>query len=379
MNSASLTKVLVTGANGFIGKNLILRLKELSEYEIITFVKEDSDKDLSDKILEADIVIHLAGVNRPVNPAMYATVNSGLTDQIANILSSHNYKTPVIFTSSSQVTLENDYGKSKLDAENLLKELNKKNGNPVSILRLPGVFGKWCKPDYNSVVATFCYNVANNLPINIHDRHVNLNLLHIDNVVESILRAIKEGQDGFSYLTIDNETQITVGELADQIRSFKDCRSTLVSQRVGTGFIRTLYSTYISYLPVKDFSYSVPSYNDERGVFVEMLKTKDSGQFSFFTAKPGITRGGHYHHTKTEKFLILKGNAKFNFRHILSNETHTIETSGDHYEIVETVPGWAHDISNIGDSELVVMIWANEIFDSKKPDTISSEVQIEKN
>mgnify|MGYP000111772769 CR=1 FL=1 len=379
MNSASLTKVLVTGANGFIGKNLILRLKELSEYEIITFVKEDSDKDLSDKILEADIVIHLAGVNRPVNSAMYATVNSGLTDQIANILSSHNYKTPVIFTSSSQVTLENDYGKSKLDAENLLKELNKKNGNPVSILRLPGVFGKWCKPDYNSVVATFCYNVANNLPINIHDRHVNLNLLHIDNVVESILRAIKEGQDGFSYLTIDNETQITVGELADQIRSFKDCRSTLVSQRVGTGFIRTLYSTYISYLPVKDFSYSVPSYNDERGVFVEMLKTKDSGQFSFFTAKPGITRGGHYHHTKTEKFLILKGNAKFNFRHILSNETHTIETSGDHYEIVETVPGWAHDISNIGDSELVVMIWANEIFDSKKPDTISSEVQIEKN
>ena len=379
MNSASLTKVLVTGANGFIGKNLILRLKELSEYEIITFVKEDSDKDLSDKILEADIVIHLAGVNRPVNPAMYATVNSGLTGQIANILSSHNYKTPVIFTSSSQVTLENDYGKSKLDAENLLKELNKKNGNPVSILRLPGVFGKWCKPDYNSVVATFCHNVANNLPINIHDRHVNLNLLHIDNVVESILRAIKEGQDGFSYFTIDNETQITVGELADQIRSFKDCRSTLVSQRVGTGFIRALYSTYISYLPVKDFSYSVPSYNDERGVFVEMLKTKDSGQFSFFTAKPGTTRGGHYHHTKTEKFLILKGNAKFNFRHILSNETYTIETSGDHYEIVETVPGWAHDISNIGDSELVVMIWANEIFDSKKPDTISSEVQIEKN
>ena len=379
MSSAALTKVLITGANGFMGKNLVLRLKELSEYEITTFVKEDSDKDLSDRILKAEIIIHLAGVNRPVNSDMHATVNSGLTDKIAKILSSNNYKIPVIFTSSSQVILENDYGKSKLDAENVLKGLAKKNGNPVSIYRLPGVFGKWCKPDYNSVVATFCHNIANNLPIHIHDRQVNLHLLHIDNVVESMLGVIKECREGFSYISIDNEIQITVGELADQIKSFNDDRSSLLSQKVGVGFIRALYSTYITYLPTKGFSYSIPSHKDERGVFVEMLKTKDSGQFSFFTANPGITRGGHYHHTKTEKFLIVKGNAKFNFRHILSNETHTIETSGDHPVIVETVPGWAHDISNIGEDELIVMLWANEIFDREKPDTISSEVQIEKN
>lgn len=374
MKSLRLTKLLITGANGFVGKNLVLRLKELSEYEILTYVRGDSDADLSDRVLDAEIIIHLAGVNRPATSDMFAVVNSGLTLKIAEILSSHKSKTPVIFTSSSQVTLDNDYGRSKLDAENVLKELSRENGNPVSIFRLPGVFGKWCRPDYNSVVATFCHNIANDLSIHISDKHANLRLLHIDNVVESMLGAIKECRRGFSYISIDNEFQITVGDLANQIKSFKECRSSLVSERAGVGLIRALYSTYISYLPPTEFSYSIPSHKDQRGVFVEMLKTQDSGQFSFFTAKPKTTRGGHYHHTKTEKFLVVKGNARFNFRHILSNEIYSVETSGDHPEIVETVPGWAHDISNIGDDDLVVMLWANEIFDRDRPDTISSEV-----
>jgi UDP-2-acetamido-2,6-beta-L-arabino-hexul-4-ose reductase len=374
VKSLKLTKILITGANGFIGKNLVLRLKELSEYEILTYVRGDSDVDLSDRVLDAEIIIHLAGVNRPVTSEMFAVVNSGLTLKIAEILSSHKSKTPVIFSSSTQVTLDNDYGRSKLDAENILKELSRENGNPVSIFRLPGVFGKWCRPDYNSVVATFCHNIANDLSIHISDKHANLRLLHIDNVVDSILVAIKEFRRGLSYISIDNEFQITVGELANLINSFKECRSSLVSERVGVGLIRALYSTYISYLPPTKFSYTIQSHEDQRGVFVEMLKTQDSGQFSFFTAKPKTTRGGHYHNTKTEKFLVIKGNARFNFRHILSNETCSLETSGDHPQIVETVPGWAHDISNIGDDELVVMLWANEIFDRDRPDTISCEV-----
>ena len=374
MKPLKLTKLLITGADGFIGKNLILRLKELSEYEILTYVRGDSDLDLSDRVLDAEIIIHLAGVNRPVTSEMFAVVNSGLTLKIAEILSSHKSKTPVIFTSSTQVTLDNDYGRSKLDAENILKELSRENGNPVSIFRLPGVFGKWCRPDYNSVVATFCHNIANDLSIHISDKDAKLRLLHIDSVVDSMLLAIKEFRRGLSYISIDNEFQITVGELANQINSFKECRSSLVSERVGVGLIRALYSTYISYLPPTKFSYTIQSHEDQRGVFVEMLKTQDSGQFSFFTAKPKTTRGGHYHNTKTEKFLVIKGNARFNFRHILSNEAYSLETSGDHPQIVETVPGWAHDISNIGDDELVVMLWANEIFDRDRPDTISCEV-----
>ncbi|MDA9842443.1 NAD-dependent epimerase/dehydratase family protein [Gammaproteobacteria bacterium] len=378
MSSPKLSKILITGGNGFIGRNLKVKLDELSEFKISIFTNRESDKDLTNKILDADFIVHLAGVNRPVNSDMFTTINKGLTSRISKILTINNSKTPLIFSSSTQATLSNDYGKSKLDAENILKELSTRNGNPISIFRLPGVFGKWCRPNYNSVVATFCYNIANDLPIEINDENANLSLVHIDDVIESFIYKIKNFNKGFSFSTINNELQITVGDLADKIKSFKNSRSSLVSENVGTGAMRSLYSTYLSYLPPNKFSYVVPSYTDERGVFVEMLKTKHSGQFSFFTAKPGITRGGHYHHTKTEKFLILKGNAKFHFRHILSNETYTLETSEDQPEIVETIPGWAHDISNIGDDDLVVMLWANEIFDTSKPDTFSSEVQIEK-
>ena len=374
MRSLGLTKVLITGSNGFIGKNLALRIKEEGKYEILTFARGDSDQHLSNMLLNADLVVHLAGENRPESPDLFALINTGLTLKISKILTSNGIRVPIIFASSAQATKSNAYGQSKLEAENVLKKLSENNGNPVSTFRLPGVFGKWCRPEYNSVVATFCHNIANDLPIYVSNKNASLSLLHIDNVVEAMLGAINERRAGFNYISVDNEFQITLGDLANQIRSFKECRSSLVIGKVGVGLIRALYSTYVSYLPPVDFSYSIPSHHDKRGVFVEMLKTQNSGQFSFFTAKPKTTRGGHYHHSKTEKFLVVKGNARFNFRHILSNETHTIETSGDHPEIVETVPGWAHDISNIGDDDLVVMLWANEIFDRDRPDTISSEV-----
>lgn len=379
MTSSDLSKILITGANGFIGKNLTIRLNELSNYEILTFLKEDSHSDLSDKILKADIIVHLAGVNRPLDSEMFSSVNSGLTKKISEILISNKHKIPIIFSSSTQINLDNDYGRSKLEAESILKELSQKNGNSVSIFRLPGVYGKWCKPNYNSVVATFCHNIANEIPIHINDKHAMLNIVHVDIVVESIIKTFKDCVEGFNLIPIKNVFQITVGDLADHIRSFYNSRTSLTTEKVGDGIIRSLYSTYISYLTPKNFLYSIPFYKDDRGIFVEMLKTKDSGQFSFFTAKPGVTRGRHYHHTKTEKFLVIKGEAKFNFRHILSNDSYIIKTTGDKPQIVETVPGWAHDISNTGNDELVVMLWANEIFDRDKPDTIPSEVKVEEN
>lgn len=374
MRSANSTKVLITGANGFIGKNLSQKLIEDGEYEILKFVRGDSYKYLSELLLNADLVVHLAGENRPKSPELFAEVNTDLTLKIAQLISSASIKIPILFTSSSQATLNNPYGKSKLDAENILKKLSDENGNPLSIYRLPGIFGKWCRPNYNSVVATFCNNIANDLPINIIDNEAILHLVHVDSVIHSMANIIKEPKMGINYISIEDEYEIKVGELANQILSFKEMRSSIKVERVGVGLIRALYSTYISYLPTSAFSYILPSHNDERGVFVEMLKTQDSGQFSFFTAKPNVTRGSHYHHTKTEKFLVLQGKARFNFRQILTNEIYAIETSGEQPEVVETIPGWAHDITNIGSDDLIVMLWSNELFDKERPDTISCEV-----
>lgn len=374
MSSLPLIKLFITGAGGFIGKNLIVRLEEQAVYEISTFVRSDSDEYLADKLLNVDMVIHLAGENRPDSPERFNLVNTELTRKIAEILSANSIKIPVIFASSSQATIDNAYGQSKLAAENILQSLSLENGNPVTIYRLPGVFGKWCRPNYNSVVATFCHNIAHGLPLQISDENTSLSLVYIDDVVASIQGVIENSQAGVNYNAVNTEYSITLGDLSSQIKAFNNCRTSLVSERVGVGLVRALYATYISYLPCEDFSYEIPSHSDERGIFVEMLKTPDAGQFSYFTAHPGITRGGHYHHTKTEKFLVIKGDARFRFRHIVTNERYTITTSGGVPEIVETVPGWTHDVTNVGDEEMIVMLWANENFDRQKPDTITSKV-----
>ena len=374
MSSLPLVKLFVTGAGGFIGKNLIVWLEEQAVYEISTFVKNDTDEYLTDKLLNVDMLIHLAGENRPDSPELFNLVNTELTHKIAEILSVNSIKIPVIFASSSQATIDNAYGQSKLAAENILQNLSLANGNPITIYRLPGVFGKWCRPNYNSVVATFCHNIAHGLPLQISDENTRVRLVYIDDVVASIQAVLESTQRGFNYKNVETEYAITLGNLSAQIKAFKNCRTSLVSEKVGVGLVRALYATYISYLPCEDFSYEIPSHGDERGIFVEMLKTPDVGQFSYFTAHPGVTRGGHYHHTKTEKFLVIKGDARFNFRHIVTNERYTVATSGGVPEIVETVPGWTHDVTNIGDEELIVMLWANENFDWKKPDTIMNKV-----
>ena len=372
-------KVLVTGSEGFIGKNLVVRLKELDGFEVITFSRNDSDNSLKDKVSISDAVIHLAGENRPKLDKSFKEGNIDLTDRLCIAISQKKTKVPVIFTSSTQAKIENIYGNTKLAAENIVEKLSLDHGNPVFIYRLPGVFGKWCKPNYNSVVATFCNNIANDLPIKITDSSHLLRLVYIDDVISAFIEVLT-GKSSYTIHRneVSPEYNILLGDLFSTINEFKKSRSTLISAKVGSGLLRALYATYISYLPKESFMYPLVSNEDERGVFVEMLKTQDSGQFSFFTAHPGITRGGHYHHTKSEKFLVVKGKADFGFRHIISDETYRIQTSDESPCIVETIPGWTHDITNIGDEEMIVMLWANEIFDQDKPDTIASQVKYEK-
>ncbi|MDC1190415.1 NAD-dependent epimerase/dehydratase family protein [Gammaproteobacteria bacterium] len=366
-------KIIVTGANGFIGKNLCVNLKEQKQYDVLEVNRETSEKVLLSYLSEADFVFHLAGVNRPEDISEFEKGNIDLTNFIVKALEKFGRKVPIVLSSSSQIDQDTPYGKSKLAAEKVVESYSDITGSMYYIFRFPNVFGKWCKPNYNSFVATFCNNILNGLEISIHDPGAKVRLVYIDDVCESLLELLDGGSEA-GLIKVPTEFKTTVGEVAKIISSFKSSRGTLVSERVGEGLVRALYSTYLSYVPSSDFSYSIPSYIDKRGVFCEMLKTKDSGQFSYFTAHPGITRGGHYHHTKTEKFLVIKGMARFCFRNILTNEKHSKHTAGGLPEIVETVPGWSHDITNIGSDELIVMLWANEIFDPEHPDTMEATV-----
>ena len=346
-------RVLVTGANGFIGKNLQIHLRERSDVEIVPFTREHTEADLPGLLEGVDWVFHLAGINRPEDPSEFAIGNAGLTLALCNAVKETGRKIPVVYTSSIQVERDNDYGISKLAAEDALLDLNGSTGCPVYIYRLPNVFGKWARPNYNSAVATFCHNIARDLPVAINDPDAVIQLVYIDDVVASFISLLDGATQPTPIVDVEPVYQITVGELSEQLQRFKATRDSLITEPVGTGLTRALYSTYVSYLPPENFTYTVPQNGDERGVFVEMLKTPDSGQFSFFTAHPGVTRGGHYHHSKTEKFLVIKGEACFRFRHMLTGEFYELRTSGGKPEIVETVPGWTHDITNEGDSELV--------------------------
>jgi UDP-2-acetamido-2,6-beta-L-arabino-hexul-4-ose reductase len=364
-------KVLVTGARGFIAQNLALRLRERGNIEVLEFSREVAAGELARAVEAADFVFHLAGVNRPKDPAEFTAGNETLTRQLCAALAAAGRRAPVVFASSTLAASETDYGKSKRRAEEALLEFATATATPVYLFRLPNVFGKWSRPNYNSAVATFCHNIARDLPITIHDASSPLTLAYVDDVVNAFLALLdRRPAPARPFETVEPVYVTTVGAVASQIQAFRNCRTTLVSERVGTGLTRALYATYVSHLPVGKWSYTVPAYSDPRGSFVEMLKTPDAGQFSFFTTRPGVTRGGHYHHTKTEKFLVLKGQARFRFRHMVTDETAELTTSDAQPQIVETIPGWAHDITNIGNDEMIVMLWANEIFDRANPDTI---------
>ena len=367
-------KVLITGVNGFIGRNLRVALEERDGFEVLPVTRETDEATLQAWAGAADAVVHLAGVNRPNDPQEFTTGNRDFTARLCELLAATGRRVPVAFASSIQVERDSPYGQSKRAAEDELLGYGAQTGAGVAIYRLPNVFGKWSRPNYNSVVATFCHNIARGLPVRIDDPASVVPLVYVDDVVRELVGFLLSPPSETGFPEVAPVYSITVGELAEQIRAFGRVRESLVTEPVGTGLTRALYATYLSYLPPEAFHYSVPRHGDERGVFVEMLKTKDSGQFSFFTAHPGITRGGHYHHSKTEKFLVVKGRARFRFRHILTDETHSIETQGEEPTIVETIPGWAHDITNIGEEEMIVLLWANEIFDRSRPDTVAASL-----
>lgn len=363
-------KIVVTGAKGFIGKNLCVMLREHSHHDIIEVDRETSQEELSSCLAEADFVYHLAGINRPKDDAEFQQGNANLTRFIVEALSISGKNAPLMLSSSTQATRDNLYGKSKLLAEQAVEKYGKDTGAAYYIYRFPNVFGKWCHPNYNSFVATFCYNTLNGLDISINDPLAPVTLIYIDDVCRSLI-SLLDGSKSHGFKSVSPEYSTSVGEVADLLRAFKDSRTNLVTESVGSGLCRALYSTYISYMSPEQFSYPIPSYGDERGLFSEILKTKESGQFSFFTAHPGITRGGHYHHSKNEKFLVVKGKALFRFEHITTGERYELHTDCSSPRIVETVPGWSHDITNVGDEEMVVMLWANEIFDREAPDTFA--------
>ena len=367
-------RILVTGANGFIGKNLVIFLNEHEKFSVLSFTRGNSLTELQEFVEQADAVVHLAGENRPKKISEFETVNLGLTQSLCDFIRSTGRMIPLILASSTQAEMNNHYAKSKVSAEKVVELLSKETNNPVCIYRLPAVFGKWSKPNYNSVVATFCFNIANNLPIQVNDGMSLLRLVYIDDVVLDFVSKIEQKFNGVLRSVIKPEYSISLDKLAEQIKLFKASRSSLVSELVGEGLLRALYSTYVSYIPPENFVYDLPSYSDERGSFVEILKTKNSGQFSFFRAHQGVTRGGHYHHSKTEKFLVVKGSARFRFRHIHTNEIFEIFTSDVKEQVVDTIPGWSHEVTNIGKSEMIVFLWANEIFNEHKPDTIKAKV-----
>lgn len=366
-------RVLVTGANGFIGKNLLVHLRE-QKIETVLFTHEMSEVQLPECLEGVEFVFHLAGVNRPKDPVEFAAGNKELTVHLCDAIRASGRQIPVVYTSSIQAEADNLYGASKKAAEQALIALEKDTGSPVYIYRLPNVFGKWSRPNYNSAVATFCHNIANDLPIQINDPSATVRLIYVDDVIAEFLRIMVERPTGAIFPNCQPTYTITVGDLAEQIYTFKQSRQNMLIEAVGTGLTRALYSTYLSFLKPEQFSYGLPIHEDPRGCFVEMLKTKDSGQFSFFTAHPGVTRGGHYHHSKNEKFLVIQGKARFGFRHVVTGETYELITDGEQPQVVETVPGWSHDITNVGDNEMIVMLWANEVFDRQHPDTIQYKV-----
>jgi UDP-2-acetamido-2,6-beta-L-arabino-hexul-4-ose reductase len=370
--------VLVTGAKGFIGKNLIVRLQESNDIKMKSFDKGDNIGTFKKYLQEADFIFHLAGVNRPKNVEEFEKVNVGLTKTLIELLEEMNKKIPIVITSSIQAELDNTYGKSKKRAEDELIKYSKKNRIPVYIYRLPNVFGKWSKPNYNSVVSTFCYNISHNLDIMISDTEKELELIYIDDVVNEFVSLLSGEVENIKkrFYKINRVFKITLGELADKIYQIRDMRKTLIVPDLSDDFAKFLHATYLSYLDKDDFSYEMDSKEDNRGDFTELIKSITFGQISVSKSCKGIIRGNHYHNTKNEKFFVIKGEAVIKLRNILDDKIISYYVSDKKIEVVDIPPGYTHSIENLtdGDGEMVLLIWANEVFDPENPDTYYCEV-----
>lgn len=368
-------KILVTGSKGFIGRNLIAELTNRG-YTFIYRYDRDTDEKLLDKYTrDCDFVFHLAGVNRPEDETEFMEGNFGFTSQLLGLLKKHNNSCPIMISSSVHAELENPYGKSKKAGEDLLFEYGKETGAKVLVYRFPNVFGKWCRPNYNSAIATFCHNIARDLPIKINDPEAVLNLVYIDDAVTELIDALegRETKDG-AFCEMSVVHTVTLGEIADLIHSFRKSREERSIPDMSDPFTKKLYSTYLSYLPEDQFSYDLKMNADVRGSFTEFIRTLDRGQVSVNVSKPGITKGNHWHHTKNEKFLVVSGKGVVRFRRIGSAEIIEYFVSGEKFEVVDIPTGYTHNIENIGDTDMVTIMWANEPFAPDKPDTYFLEV-----
>lgn len=380
-------KILITGAKGFVGKNLAVSLKNIrdgkdktygidSNIEIYEYDIDTPPSMLDEYCRECDFVYHLAGVNRPQNESEFMEGNFGFTSTLLDILKKYGNKSPILITSSIQAELDNPYGRSKKAGEDLIFGYGDENGVKTFVYRFPNVFGKWCRPNYNSAVATFCHNIAHDLPITVNDRNHMMTLIYIDDVVSELINALKgnENREG-KYCRVPVEHKITLGEIADLLYSFKDSRKNkYIPDMPGGSFSKKLYSTYLSYLPENEFKYPLEMHCDERGSFTEMFKTINNGQVSVNISKPGITKGNHWHHTKNEKFAVVSGKGVIRFRKPDSTDIIEYFVSGDKIEVVDIPTGYTHNIENLGDTDMVTIMWCNECFNLDKPDTYYLEV-----
>jgi UDP-2-acetamido-2,6-beta-L-arabino-hexul-4-ose reductase len=368
-------KILVTGANGFVGKNLVCELRNRG-YEALYLYDIDTEDILLDSFTkDCDFVFHLAGVNRPKEETAFMEGNFGFTSTLLASLKKHTNTCPILITSSIQAALDNPYGRSKKAGEDLLFSYGDETGAPVYVYRLPNVFGKWCRPNYNSAVATFCYNIARDLPITVNDSEVIMNLVYIDDVLQAFLSALKGDvikENGFC--KVSTVHTVKLGRIVELLRQFRESRTTLAVPDMSDSFEKVLYSTYLSYLPESQFRYPLRMNCNERGSFTEFIRTEDCGQFSVNISKPGITKGNHWHHTKCEKFLVVSGRALIQFRKIGTTEVIDYHVSGEKLEVVDIPPGYTHNIINEGEGELVTFMWANEPYNPDRPDTIFEKV-----
>ena len=389
-------KILITGSNGFVGKNIVVALKEANKYEILTIDRNNTEEELKKSVIDADFIVHLAGVNRPKENKEFYEGNGGLTEKIVCYLRENKKNTPILITSSTHVVLDNDYGKSKKQSEDALIKYSDECDAKVYIFRLPNLFGKWCRPNYNSAVSTFCYNIAHDLDVWVNDPDIELSLVYIDDVVASIMDCI-EDENIIKLKNIDEEVSITttgsssiqidkyyyevttvykrtLGNIVDSLKMFRNMRKSLLIPDLSDGFNKALYSTYLTYLEEDDFSYYLDKKEDNRGWLAELVKSEQFGQMFVSKTHPGITRGNHWHHTKTEKFIVIQGQAAIRFRKLDEDKVIEYIVDGEKPQVLDIPPGYTHSIENIGQDEVITLFWSNEMFNSEKPDTYFLEV-----
>lgn len=370
-------RVLITGAAGFIGKNTTLTLQRDPQFEVKETDIDSPKGDLDNALQCCEAIIHLAGTNRPRESESFEDGNVGSLASILDGIERRGRNPLIILSSSTQALLDNPYGRSKKKAEDLLLSHSERTGTPARIFRLPGVFGKWCRPNYNSVVATFCYNIANGLPVKISDPNSEIDIVHVDDVIAAFLLLLnpRETLQGAALVDVKPAFRVKLGHLAEKLQAFHSCRDSLAQPNLKAPFDSRLFGTFMSYMPEDSLAYDLPQKKDHRGVLAEFLKLGGHGQIFISRTAPGITRGNHYHDLKVEKFVVLEGKAILRLRHMVSGTVVEYPVKGREMRVVDIPPGWTHSIENVGMGELIVLFWSSEVFDPARPDTYAAEVK----